>query len=125
MRRLPGILLLTGAALVVIAALLVGGLRIALPHLDARASEILNKIESATGMPVEASQLSASWQNFGPTLEAHDIRAELKDGGEFSVKRVTGAGCLAEPVTYALAVSRPHFLAAALSHQHFYHQRRW
>ena len=85
MRRLPGILLLTGAALVVIAALLVSGLRIALPHLDAWRPEILNKIESATGMPVEASQLSASWQNFGPTLEAHDIRAELKDGGEFSV----------------------------------------
>ncbi|EGE7924380.1 AsmA2 domain-containing protein YhdP [Escherichia coli] len=89
MRRLPGILLLTGAALVMIAALLVSGLRIALPHLDAWRPEILNKIESATGMPVEASQLSASWQNFGPTLEAHDIRAELKDGGEFSVKRVT------------------------------------
>ncbi|EMN6541038.1 AsmA2 domain-containing protein YhdP [Escherichia coli] len=89
MRRLPGILLLTGAALVVIAALLVSGLRIALPHLDAWRPEILNKIESTTGMPVEASQLSASWQNFGPTLEAHDIRAELKDGGEFSVKRVT------------------------------------
>ncbi|ENB8609654.1 AsmA2 domain-containing protein YhdP [Escherichia coli] len=89
MRRLPGILLLTGAALVVIAALLVSGLRIAVPHLDAWRPEILNKIESATGMPVEASQLSASWQNFGPTLEAHDIRAELKDGGEFSVKRVT------------------------------------
>ncbi len=89
MRRLPGILLLTGAALVVIAALLVSGLRIALPHLDAWRPEILNKIESATGMPVAASQLSASWQNFGPTLEAHDIRAELKDGGEFSVKRVT------------------------------------
>ncbi|MFO6425984.1 hypothetical protein ACLBOM_05965 [Escherichia coli] len=35
MRRLPGILLLTGAALVVIAALLVSGLRIALPHLNA------------------------------------------------------------------------------------------
>ncbi len=43
MRRLPGILLLTGAALVVIAALLVSGLRIALPHLDARRPEILNK----------------------------------------------------------------------------------
>ena len=52
MRRLPGILLLTGAALVVIAALLVSGLRIALPHLDAWRPEILNKIESATGMPV-------------------------------------------------------------------------
>ena len=46
MRRLPGILLLTGAALVVIAALLVSGLRIALPHLDAWRPEILNKIES-------------------------------------------------------------------------------
>lgn len=89
MRRLPGILLLTGAALVVIAALLVSGLRIALPHLDAWRPEILSKIESATGVPVNASQLSASWQNFGPTLEAHDIHASLKDGGEFSVKRVT------------------------------------
>ena len=54
MRRLPGILLLTGAALVVIAALLVSGLRIALPHLDAWRPEILNKIESATGMPVSS-----------------------------------------------------------------------
>ena len=89
MRRLPGILLLTGAALVVIVALLVSGLRLALPHLDSWRPAILSKIEAATGLPVDASQLSASWQNFGPTLEARDIRAQLKDGGEFSVKRVT------------------------------------
>ncbi|UQQ17328.1 hypothetical protein MYA98_18305 [Salmonella sp. WGH-01] len=85
MRRLPGILLLTGAALIVIAALLVSGLRPALPHLDARRPAILNKIESVTGVPVAASQLSASWQNFGPTLEAHNIHAALKDGGELSI----------------------------------------
>ncbi|EHG6154531.1 AsmA2 domain-containing protein [Escherichia fergusonii] len=89
MRRLPGILLLTGATLVVVVALLVSGLRLALPHLDHWRPEILNKIESATGVPVDASQLSASWQTFGPTLEARDIQADLKDGGEFSVKRVT------------------------------------
>ncbi|EHR1566150.1 AsmA2 domain-containing protein YhdP [Salmonella enterica] len=89
MRRLPGILLLTGAALIVIAALLVSGLRLALPHLDAWRPAILNKIESATGVPVAASQLSASWQNFGPMLEAHNIHAALKDGGELSIKRVT------------------------------------
>ena len=89
MRRLPGILLLTGATLVVVVALLVSGLRLALPHLDHWRPEILNKIESATGVPVDASQLSASWQTFGPTLEARDIHADLKDGGEFSVKRVT------------------------------------
>ena len=89
MRRLPGILLLTGASLVVVVALLVSGLRLALPHLDHWRPEILNKIESATGVPVDASQLSASWQTFGLTLEARDIHADLKDGGEFSVKRVT------------------------------------
>lgn len=89
MRRLPGILLLTGATLVVVVALLVSGLRLALPHLDHWRPEILNKIESATGVPVDASQLSASWKTFGPTLEARDIHADLKDGGEFSVKRVT------------------------------------
>jgi uncharacterized protein YhdP len=82
---LPGILLLTGAAFVVIAALLVSGLRLALPHLDSWRPAILGKIESATGLPVSASQLSASWQNFGPTLEARNIHAQLKDGGEFSV----------------------------------------
>nr|WP_220469183.1 AsmA2 domain-containing protein YhdP [Escherichia fergusonii] len=86
---MPGILLLTGATLVVVVALLVSGLRLALPHLDHWRPEILNKIESATGVPVDASQLSASWQTFGPTLEARDIHADLKDGGEFSVKRVT------------------------------------
>lgn len=89
MRRLPGILLLTGAALVVIAALLVSGLRLALPHLDSWRPAILSKIESATGMTVSASQLTANWQNFGPTLEARDIHTQLSDGGEFSVKRVT------------------------------------
>lgn len=57
MRRLPGILLLTGAAFVVIAALLVSGLRLALPHLDSWRPAILGKIESATGLPVSASQL--------------------------------------------------------------------
>lgn len=48
MRRLLGILLLTGAAFIVIAALLVIGLRLALPHFDAWCPAILNKIESAT-----------------------------------------------------------------------------
>ncbi|MFO6425985.1 hypothetical protein ACLBOM_05970 [Escherichia coli] len=36
----------------------------------------------------------------------------------FRLNALLCAGCLAELVTYALAVSRPHFLAAALSHQH-------
>jgi len=88
-RRLPGILLLTGATLVVIVALLVSGLRLVLPHLDSWRPQVLAKIESATGIPVDVSQLSASWQNFGPTLDVRDINASLKDGGHLKIKRVT------------------------------------
>ncbi|QIU90653.1 AsmA2 domain-containing protein YhdP [Yokenella regensburgei] len=89
MRRLPGILLLTVATLIVIVALLVSGLRLALPQLDSWRPQILQKITASTGIPVSASQMSASWQNYGPTLDVRDITAGLKDGGELSVKRVT------------------------------------
>ncbi len=91
MRRLPGILLLTGATLIVIVALLVSGLRLILPHLDAWRPTLLGKIEAATGLPVSASQLNASWQNFGPTLDVRDIKAGLTDGGELSIKRASMA----------------------------------
>lgn len=89
MRRLPGILVLTGATLIVIIALLVSGLRLVLPHLDSWRPQVLAKIESATGVPVDVSRLNASWQNFGPTLEVRDINASLKDGGYVKIKRVT------------------------------------
>lgn len=89
MRRLPGILLITVATLIVIVALLVSGLRLVLPHLDKWRPQLLEKISQSTGHPVEASQLKASWQNYGPTLEVRDIKAGLKDGGQMSVKRVT------------------------------------
>ena len=89
MRRLPGILLLTCATLVVIIALLVSGLRLILPHLDTWRPALLAKIEATAGVPVDASHVSASWENFGPTLDVRDIRAGLKDGGELSIERVT------------------------------------
>ncbi len=90
MRRLPGILLLTGAALDDHFVLLVSGLRIALPHLDAWRPEILNKIESADlACRLKPVSSQPAGRNLARRSEAHDIRAELKDGGEFSVKRVT------------------------------------
>lgn len=89
MRRLPGVLMLTAATLIVIIALLVSGLRLALPHLDSWRPALLAKIEKVSGVPVSASQLNAHWQNFGPTLEARDIKVGLKDGGHLEVRRVT------------------------------------
>jgi uncharacterized protein YhdP len=53
------------------------------------ASAAAGKIESTTGVPVDVSQVSASWQNFGPTLDVRDINASLKDGGHLKIKRVT------------------------------------
>jgi uncharacterized protein (TIGR02099 family) len=89
LRRLPGILLITVATLVVIVALLVSGLRLALPQLDKWRPQLLEKIAESTGHPVEASSLKASWENFGPTLEVRDVKAGLKDDGQLSIKRVT------------------------------------
>ncbi|MGK9173086.1 AsmA2 domain-containing protein YhdP [Yokenella regensburgei] len=89
MRRLPGILLLTGATLIVFVALLVSGLRLVLPHLDKWRPEILARIEAQAGVAVKANYLHASWENYGPNLEVRDVSAALKDGGSLSVKRVT------------------------------------
>ena len=113
MRRLPGILLLTGATLVVIVALLVSGLRLVLPHLDSWRPQVLAKIESATGVPVDVSsqrQLAKLWPDAG----CRDISASLKDGGYLKIKRVTGTGCLAKPAAHALAVPRSHLLSASV-----------
>jgi len=88
-RRLPGILLLTGATLIVIAALLVSGLRLVLPHLNEWREPILARISAETGLPLKASEFQARWQTFGPELEVRDIQATLKDGGSAEVKRVT------------------------------------
>lgn len=63
--------------------------RLVLPHLDAWRPALLDKIEAATGVPVEVSHLQASWENFGPTLDVRDVKAGLKDGGTLSIKRVT------------------------------------
>ncbi|KZR26467.1 hypothetical protein A3N60_08205 [Klebsiella aerogenes] len=89
MRRWPGILLLTVATVVVIVALLVSGLRLALPQLNNWRPQLLEKITAVSGVAVDASQINANWENFGPTLDVRDIKATLKDGGEMTIKRVT------------------------------------
>lgn len=89
MRRLPGILLIALATLVVIVALLVSGLRLVLPHLDKWRPQLLAQISQVAGRPVDASQLKASWQNFGPTLEIRDLKTTFEDNGQLSVKRIS------------------------------------
>ena len=53
MRRLPGILLLTVATLIVVVALLVSGLRLVLPQLNSWRPQVLEKVSAMAGVPVE------------------------------------------------------------------------
>ncbi len=46
MRRLPGILLLTVATLIVVVALLVSGLRLVLPQLNSWRPQVLEKVSA-------------------------------------------------------------------------------
>lgn len=108
MRRLPGILLLTGATLVVIVALLVSGLRLVLPHLDSWRPQLLAKIESTTGVPVNVSrkrQLAEFWPD--ARCAGYQRQPERWRPPQ-NQTRDHGAGRLAKPAASALAVSRSH-----------------
>lgn len=89
MRQLPRILLLTGATLVVVTALLVSGLRLLMPHMNSWRTPILESVSAAAGVEVHASAIEGHWENFGPRLEIKDIQSALPDGGELKIQRVT------------------------------------
>lgn len=77
MRRLPGILLATGAIIIVVIALAISGLRLALPQLDRFRPQLVEKISSLSGIPLQVGYLRGSWETFGPTLEVRQLQAEL------------------------------------------------
>jgi len=104
-RQLPRILLLTGAIIVVIVALIVSGLRLAMPHMNSWREPILHRLSAVVGMPIEAASLTGRWENFGPVLEIKSLDIALKDGGTLKVDRVS----LAFDVWQSLLHLRPQF----------------
>lgn len=88
MRRLPGILLATGAILIVVMALLISGLRLVLPELDHYRLQLLEKVQALSGVPVEADFVQGRWETFGPTLEIRHIRLTLPESS-MQIERVT------------------------------------
>lgn len=89
MRRLPRILLLTGAIIVVVIALLVSGLRLVMPHMNNWREPLLRQVSSAINMPVTASALNGRWENFGPVLDIDDFNVGLQDKGSLKVERIS------------------------------------
>ncbi|EKS7794058.1 AsmA2 domain-containing protein YhdP [Edwardsiella piscicida] len=104
MRRLPGYLLATLATLIVLVALLVSGLRLLLPHIDSVRPQIAARLGQFIGAPLTIGALSASWQSFGPTLEARDIALRGAQG-QLQVRRMT----LGLDVWQSLLHVRPQF----------------
>ncbi|MEH0873906.1 AsmA2 domain-containing protein YhdP [Pectobacterium cacticida] len=88
MRRLPGIVVTTGAALVVVTALLVSGLRLVLPQLDHLRPQLVAWVQSVTGVPLDIGAISGRWASFGPTLEIEKLRTSLPDS-DWQVDRIT------------------------------------
>ena len=87
MRRLPGFLLATGVIILVLMALLISGLRVILPQLNAYRPQLLATIQSA-GIPIEIDWLDARWDAFGPTIELHGGYLQLPHA-TLRVKKVT------------------------------------
>ena len=88
MRRLPRIMLLLLAAIIVIVALLVSGLRLVMPHLNSYRSDILQTISRVSGVTVDASELQGKWENFGPTLQVRDLNVLMPEDGKLTIGRV-------------------------------------
>lgn len=88
MRRLPRIMFATGATMIVVVALLVSGLRMMLPLINDYRPQIVAKVQSISGIPLEVGFMQGTWETFGPTLELRDIRAQLPKA-DWQVQRVT------------------------------------
>ncbi|AUG98487.1 TIGR02099 family protein [Prodigiosinella confusarubida] len=113
MRRLPGILLATGATLIVLCALVVSGLRVVLPQLDYFRPQVVAWAQSVTGIPLEVGALRGSWETFGPTLEIQNFSANGPDA-DWQSERIT----LALDVWQSLLHLRWQFRDLTFYHMH-------
>lgn len=88
MRRLPKIMFATGATIIVVVALLVSALRMMLPLINEYRPQIVAKVQSVSGIPLDVGFMQGTWETFGPTLELRDIRAQMPKA-DLQVQRVT------------------------------------
>ncbi|MGK2888568.1 MAG: AsmA2 domain-containing protein YhdP [Candidatus Malihini olakiniferum] len=104
MRRLSSLLLITGTTIVVVVALLVSGLQLAMPQLDHFRPQIMAWVASMTGLTVEASRLSGSWESFGPNLVIDSLQS-VSPAARWQAERIT----LALDVWQSLLHAHWHF----------------
>lgn len=89
-RRIPGIMLACCAALIVVVALAVSGLRLALPHLDRFRPFIIEQLNTAFDAGISIRTMQGKWQSFGPALDVSGITATTADE-HLQIQRMTVA----------------------------------
>lgn len=63
MRRLPKIMFATGATIIVVVALLVSALRMMLPLINEYRPQIVAKIQSVSGIPLDVGFMQGTWKH--------------------------------------------------------------
>lgn len=90
-RLLPRVLLFTAAALIVLTALLISGLRLLMPLMNDHRAVLLETLSHTVGVTVSAGELQGQWETFGPNIEAKNVQITLSNESALSIGRITMA----------------------------------
>ncbi|MGL9759735.1 MAG: AsmA2 domain-containing protein YhdP [Symbiopectobacterium sp.] len=107
------LLLLTGATIVVVVALIVSALRLAMSQLDRFRPQIMAWVTSKTGVSIDAQRLTGSWASFGPMLSIDGLTSELLTA-RWQAERIT----VALDVWQSLLHARWQFRDLTFHHMH-------
>ncbi|MCW2257724.1 uncharacterized protein (TIGR02099 family) [Providencia alcalifaciens] len=73
MKRLPRLVWITTAIVLLLCALLLTGLRFLLPNIDHYRQNIVSYIEENADVSLQIGQIEGAWQSFGPVLTLTDV----------------------------------------------------
>ncbi|EKT59610.1 AsmA2 domain-containing protein YhdP [Providencia burhodogranariea] len=79
MKRLPRVVWITTAIVLLLCALLLTALRFLLPNIDHYRQNIITYIEKKADISLQIGQIEGAWQSFGPVLTLTDVAVHHAD----------------------------------------------
>ncbi|WP_369308690.1 AsmA2 domain-containing protein YhdP [Providencia rettgeri] len=73
MKRLPRVVLVTTAVILLLCALVLTGLRFLLPNIDSYRPDLIAYIEKKADVSLQFSEMEGAWRYFGPVLTLSDV----------------------------------------------------
>lgn len=87
MKRLPRVVLVTTAVILLLCALVLTGLRFLLPNIDSYRPELIAYIEKKADVSVQIGEMEGAWRYFGPVLTLSDVTLQ-SDTTDVSAKQI-------------------------------------